>query len=221
MAMLIRDRMVGLVLALVLGLTGLAAYADSASETLQLGKNYELVTPAQRPETGRKIEVLEVFWYGCPHCFALEPELSKWTKQLPRDVQFRRMPGIFRDNWVPGAKAFYAFEALGLTDKLHADMFNAIHVDGINFDDDRTLFDWVEGKGVNRKQFADVYSSFTVQSKVLRARQMSKAYGLSGVPSIIVDGKYRTSPSMTGSYPALFQVVDQLIEKARRERGRK
>lgn len=221
MAMLIRNPLLRLFLALLLCLTGVGAYADATQGGVELGRDYELVTPAQRPETGKKIEVLEIFWYGCPHCFALEPELGKWVKQLPRDVEFRRMPGIFRDNWVPGAKAFYTFETLGLTNKLHGEMFNAIHLDGINFDDDRTLFDWAQQHGVNRKQFADAYSSFSVQSKVLRARQMTRAYGINGVPSIIVDGKYRTSPSMTGSYPALFNVIDQLIQKARQERGRK
>jgi thiol:disulfide interchange protein DsbA len=221
MAQLMRSRVLQLFLALLLCLPGLVTQAYSAQGPIELGRDYELVAPPQPPETGKKIEVLEIFWYGCPHCFALEPELNKWLKQLPKDVEFRRMPGIFRDNWVQGAKVFYTFEALGLTNRLHGDMFNAIHVDGINFDDDRTLFDWVQQHGVNRRQFADTYSSFAVQSKVLRARQLTKAYGINGVPSIIVDGKYRTAPSMAGSYPALFNTLDQLIKKARQDRSRK
>lgn len=197
----------------------LASYAAHAD--IHPGKEYELVSPPQMVETGKKIEVLELFSYTCPHCFDLEPDINKWAKQLPKDVEFRRLPAIFRDSWLPYAKVFYTFEAMGLTEKLHGDFFNAIHLQHINFDDDKSLFDWVEKQGINRKSFIDTFSSFSVQGKALRAKQLTKAYGISGVPSIIVDGKYRTYSSMTGGHAGLLLVIDQLIKQARQDRGGK
>ena len=201
-------------LAIALSLVGFTAKAD-----IHPGKEYELVSPPQAVETGKKIEVLEIFAYTCPHCFALEPDLNKWVKQLPKDVEFRRLPAIFRDSWIPFAKVFYTFEAMGLTGRLHDEFFNAIHVQHLNFDDDRAIFDWVEKQGVPRKKFADIYASFSIESKVLRAKQLTQAYGVSGVPSVIVDGKYRTSVSNTGSHAGLLSALDQLIKLARQERA--
>lgn len=196
----------------------LAWFSLAANAELQPGKDYKLVSPPQSVETGKKIEVLEVFYYGCSHCFDLEPVIVPWIKRLPRDVAFRRMPAAIRDSWVPLAKAFYAAEALNAVDKLHADMFNDIHVQDLNLGDEAVLFDWVAKHGVDRKRFSDAYASFAVQSKVQRAMQMTRAYGVTGVPSVVVDGKYLTSPAMVGSLEGLLPVLDQLIAKARRER---
>ncbi|MHB1591280.1 MAG: thiol:disulfide interchange protein DsbA/DsbL [Sulfuricella sp.] len=203
-------------LAIALSLVGFTAQAE-----IHPGKEYELLSPPQAVETGKKIEVLEIFAYPCPHCFDLEPDINKWAKQLPKDVEFRRLPAIFRDSWMPFAKMFYTFEAMGLTGRLHDKFFNAIHVSHIRFDDDNALFDWVEKQGIPRKSFSDMYSSFSIQSKALRARQLTQAYGVSGVPSVIVDGKYRTSVSNTGSQAGLLSTLDQLIKLARRERAGK
>jgi len=203
-------------LAAAFSLAGLLAHAD-----IQPGKEYELVSPPEAVETGKKIEVLEIFSYVCPHCYHLEPYLNKWEKQLPKDVEFRRLPGIFRDSWIPFAKMFYTFEAMGLTDKLHDKFFSAIHEQNARFDDNNALFDWVEKQGVNRKSFANTFSSFAIQSKAMRAQQQTKAYGITGVPAIIVDGKYRAYVPTTGGQAALLATVDQLIKQARRERAGK
>ncbi|GAO34917.1 DSBA oxidoreductase [Sulfuricella sp. T08] len=203
-------------LAVALALVGLNATAD-----LRPGKEYELVSPPQAVETGKKIEVLEIFSYACSHCFDLDPDISKWSKQLPKDVEFRRLPAIFRADWTPLAKVFYTFEAMGLTEKLHGEFFNAIHVSHIRFNDDNAIFDWVEKQGIPRKSFIDNYSSFSTQSKALRAKQLTQAYGISGVPTVIVDGKYRTSVSNTGSHAGLMSALDQLIKQARQERAGK
>lgn len=205
-----------LLAAAAFSMAGFAAHAD-----IHPGKEYELLSPPQAVETGKKIEVLEIFSYACPHCFDLEPEINQWAKQLPKDVQFRRLPAIFRESWTPFAKVFYTFEAMGLTEKLHGDFFNAIHVHHLRFDDDNAVFDWAEKQGVNRKSFADTYTSFAIQSKALRAKQLTKAYGVSGVPAVIVDGKYRTYTSMAGGHAALLAVVDRLIKQARQERAGK
>jgi len=203
-------------LAIALSLIGFSAMAD-----LHPGKEYELLSPPQAVETGKKIEVLEIFAYTCPHCFDLEADINKWAKQLPKDVEFRRLPAIFRDSWTPFAKVFYTFEAMGLTERLHGEFFNAIHVRHVRFDDDNAIFDWVEKQGIPRKSFIDIYSSFSIQSKALRAKQLTKAYGISGVPAVIVDGKYRTSVSNTGSHAGLLSALDQLIKQARQERAGK
>jgi thiol:disulfide interchange protein DsbA len=205
-----------LFIAAAFSIAGFAAHAD-----IHPGKEYELLSPPQAVETGKKIEVLEIFSYACPHCFDLEPDINKWAKLLPKDVEFRRLPAIFRESWMPFAKMFYTFEAMGLTEKLHGDFFNAIHAQHVRFDNDNALFDWAEKHGVNRKNFADTYSSFAIQSKALRAKQLTKAYGIGGVPAVIVDGKYRTSVSTTGSHAGLMSALDQLIKQARQERAGK
>jgi thiol:disulfide interchange protein DsbA len=131
------------------------------------------------------------------------------------------LPAIFRDSWAPFAKVFYTFEAMGLTEKLHGEFFNAIHVQHVRFDSDNAIFAWVEKQGVPRKGFIDIYTSFSIQSKALRAKQLTRAYAISGVPAVIVDGKYRTSVSNTGSHAGLLSALDQLIKQARQERGGK
>ena len=133
-------------LAVALSLAGFAAKAD-----IHPGKEYELLSPPQAVETGKKIEVLEIFSYTCPHCFDLEADINRWAKQLPKDVEFRRLPAIFRDSWTPFAKVFYTFEAMGLTERLHGEFFNAIHAQHIRFDSDNAIFDWVEKQGISRK----------------------------------------------------------------------
>ncbi|MBU1690935.1 MAG: thiol:disulfide interchange protein DsbA/DsbL [Gammaproteobacteria bacterium] len=201
-------------LAIALSLVGFTATAD-----LRPGKEYELLSPPQAVETGKKIEVLEIFSYACSHCFDLEADINKWAKQLPNDVEFRRLPAIFRADWAPLAKVFYTFEAMGLTERLNGEFFNAIHVRHTRFADDNAIFDWVEKQGIPRKSFIDNYSSFSTQSKALRAKQLTQAYGISGVPAVIVDGKYRTSVSNTGSHAGLMSALDQLIKRARQERA--
>lgn len=207
------------VAAFFLGLALLPPFA--AAEQPQLGKQYTLVEPPQPTSTGNKIEVLELFWYGCPHCFELEPIIVPWAKKLPSDVAFRRMPAIFRDSWVPGAKAFYAMQALGVLDRLNDKLFDAIHLHGLDITDENALFDWMAKQGVDRKEFVAAYNSFGVQSKVAQARQMTREYGISGVPSVIVDGRYRTSSAMTGGHRGLPPVLDYLIDLARKNHAGK
>lgn len=176
---------------------------------------YQSVVPQQATKTGDKIEVLEIFWYGCPHCFDFEPYIKEWKKTLGDDVVFRRMPGVFRNNWVPGAKAFYTAEALGVLEKTHDAMFHAMHVEKRKMLDEEAIADLFEENGVSRDDFKKAWNSFTVDSKVREAMQMSRQYGITGVPSVIINGKYRTSGGTAGSYPQLLKVVDHLVEKER------
>lgn len=202
------------------GLVLLAA-GSSALAALTAGKEYIVLSNPLPVDNADKIEVREFFWYGCPHCNDLEPLLEKWVKTLPADAEFRRQPTIFRDNWAPGAKTFYALEALNQLPKLHAEVFRAMHGERINLSDENTLFDWAAKKGIDRKQFVDAYNSFNVQSKTKRAEQITRQSKLAGVPAIVVDGKYATSASYTGSHEAMLTAVDELIQKARADRKKK
>lgn len=195
---------------------GLFAQAAIAAEW---GKDYTPVSPPQPVETGKNIEVLEIFYYGCPHCFHLEPVITPWVKRLPKDVTFRRMPGIFQDGWIPLAKAYYALEATKELDRLHGALFKAFHEQKADLKTDAAIIDWAAKQGVDRNKFSNAFNSFAVQNKTLRAQQLTKAYGISGVPSLIVDGKFLTSASMTGSHEAMLPVLDQLIVQARQERA--
>lgn len=184
--------------------------------------NYEMVVPAQPTQSGNKIEVLEIFWYGCPHCYDFEPTLDEWLESKPDDVVFRRMPGIFRKNWVPHAKAFYAAEKLGIFDKVHMPLFDAIHKKGKTLTNDETVLKFVSSlDGVDAKAFKKAYNSFSVESKVKQATRMSRNYGIRGVPSLVINGKYYSSGSIAGSYDDLLKVVDILIEKERKRLARK
>jgi len=209
-----RRRFVGLGIggAALFGLTGPLMAA------LTPGKEYVVLAQPLAVETGNKVEVVEFFWYGCPHCFDLEPIISKWIKTLPKDVEFRRIPAIFRQDWVPGARIFYTLESLDLLQRLHGQVFDAMHINHINLNDESVLFDWVASKGVDRKKFADAYNSFNVQTKAKRAEQITRQSKIQGVPALIIDGKYMTSASMTGSFETMLAAADELIQKARAER---
>lgn len=186
-----------------------------ANAELQAGKEYVQLRQPIPVETGPKIEVLEIFFYGCPHCFDLEPTINAWAKKLPKDVTYRRMPAIFRDNWEPLARAYYAIQSLKLENKLHAALFDALHVQGKALNNENAILDWVAQQGVDRKKFAAAYRSFNVNSKVERAKQLTTDYGISGVPSVVVDGRFVTSSSMAGGHEQLLTVLDELIKKAR------
>jgi len=207
----------------------LLAFVASSSAAAQLvaGKDYRAISPAQPTESGKKVEVLEFFWYGCPHCNALQPSLRAWLKQKPADVEFRRVPAVLSDSWVPLTRAYYALEATGAVEKLHHEVFSAIHEKSVKLQEPKVLFDWVAQHGVDRQKFADAYGSFGVQSRTQRAVDMSRNYDISGTPTITVDGKYLVAPSMTlkpnrdVDYEKFFQVLDQVIAMARKERGGK
>lgn len=176
---------------------------------------YEVIATPQKTANSEKIEVVEVFWYGCPHCYALEPELEKWLQDLPEDVEFRRMPGILGKNWIPHAKAFYVAEKLGILEQIHRPLFNAIHNKKRDLMSPGSLRDFFAEYGVEKDTFEKLYNSEAVDKDMKAAFVAGKGYGITGVPALIVNGKYRTSPSLAGSYDSVMRVVDQLIEEER------
>ena len=190
------------------------------------GKDYQLINPAQPTTSGAKVEVIEFFYYGCPGCNGLQPSLRAWLKKKPADVEFRRAPVVFQDAWLPLTTAYYAFDAMGLVDKLHYEIFSAIHeqrsleIKGL-LRDQKPLFDWVAKQGVDRQKFVDVYNSFGVRSRTNRSIELPGHYHVTSTPTLVVDGKFLTTPAMAGSYERYFDVLDQVIALARKERAAK
>ena len=186
------------------------------------GVEYQRLQNAQPTDTGKKVEVLEFFWYNCPHCFAFEPALADWVKKRGDSIVFRRVPVGFRESFVPQQKLYYTLEAMNRFD-LHRAVFDAVHVSRQKLDKEEQILDFIEKHGVERKKFLDVYNSFSVQTKVSRVRQLQEIYRIEGVPTVVVDGQYITSPSIVGASArghseealnkATLQVMDALIAK--------
>ena len=173
----------GLLVAVALFVSG-TALADA-----QLGKDYSLLNPPQ-PTSTRKIEVLEFFFYGCSHCFHLHPLLSAWEKTMPKDVELTFVPTVFRDSWEPMASTFYTLESMGKQQQLHDALYRAWNEENTVLVDEDKIADFVAKHGVDRAKFTAAYNSFAVQSKVTRAKQMIRIYGINGTPTLVVDGKY-------------------------------
>nr|MCH9673569.1 thiol:disulfide interchange protein DsbA/DsbL [Gammaproteobacteria bacterium] len=161
------------------------------------------------------LEVVEVFWYGCPHCNSFQPYLHPWVAKLPEDVAFVRMPAIFRANWEAHARAYYTSNALGALDKTHSALFEAIHKKGQKLSSKKTLKKFFAEQGIAEDEFDKFYDSFGVDSDIRRSKAMVTRYGVQGVPAVIVNGKYRVSGSIAGSYPNMVRVVDALVELER------
>ena len=206
-----RSRLLALASAALLAIATGFAHAEPVED-----RDYERVNPPQPVERKDRIEVVELFWYGCPHCYALEPVLAKWLTALPRDVVFRRVHGDF-GRWAQSARLFYALEAIGEEARLRKDLFDAIHIDRLYHTKEEDITEWLEKKGVDKQKFLAAYNSAAVQAQVQRAQQLTKDYGIDGVPSIVVAGKYRTSSSLAGGHEALPAVIDALIARARSE----
>jgi thiol:disulfide interchange protein DsbA len=185
---------------------------------VQEGKDFRPVTPPQPAEAGNKIEVIEFFQYSCPHCMSYDPVLQGWRKTLPADVEYRRIPISWDDKSVPHVRIYYTLEALGKTNELHSKVFEAIQTKRMSLLKPEEIADFVATQGIDRKQWLDAYNSFSVGARTNRAGQVWRAYKIDGTPSMAVDGKYITSPSMVGSREGSLLVLDSLIQRARAER---
>lgn len=215
-------RKLGSIAAVALLAGALAQFPAIAADAPVAGKDYVAVNPAQPTDSKGKVEVLEFFSYGCPHCHEFEPLLEKWTKAQSKDVEFKRVPITFgRDVWVPLAKMYYALEALGELDRMHPIVFDAIHNQRTPLNVENAQFEWMAAKGIDGKKYQEVYKSFAVQSKVARAQQIAAAYKITGVPTMAVGGRATTSGSLTGSHEAMMRVVDQLVVTARADLAKK
>jgi len=200
-----------LVLALALAPFGALAQAPPPA-----GLDYTELKPAQPVEVQGKIEVLEFFWYGCPHCYTLEPLLEKWIPTLPADAHFRRLPAVLSPGWANEAAVFYAFEALGVLGRLHRPFFDAIHRDRLKTRDPVSFNDWLQKNGVNVKKFDEAMKSFGVQSKLRRATQVSAAYRIDGTPALAVNGRYTVSAEQGRTQQGMLAIAEHLIGVARK-----
>lgn len=195
-----------------------AAALPAPAQGLVEGKNYVRLKNPVPVETGNKIEVIEFFSYGCPHCADLEPVLEGWLKTLPADVQFRRVPVLFQPAWERLAKVYYTLDALGVEPKLSQDVFNAIHKQGINLSNESTFFDWAAKQGLDRKKVDEMYNSFGINGKFNRAKAQARTYEIQSVPTVVVDGKFITASDKIGGHGQLPSAINALVDKARAER---
>lgn len=174
--------------------------------------NYETLGTPQPTQDPNKIEVIEFFWYGCPHCYSLEPALTQWLKNKPENVQFIRQPAIFSKVWGDHAKAYFTAEALGVVDKVHADFFNSIQNKKMQLQTEDQLAKFFTEHGVEETEFRDTYNSFLIDTKMRQAKGLPKRYGLTGVPAIIVNGKYKVTAKLAGSQEKMIDVINSLIK---------
>ncbi len=199
-----------------------ALYAAAAPNAPVEGAEYVRLSQAQPTEAGKKVEVLEFFWYNCPHCYQFEPHLAEWIKKQGDRIVMKRVPVGFRESFVPQQKLYYTLEAMGRLD-LHRVIFDAIHQQRMKLNREDEIMAFVAKLDVDQKKFAETFNSFTVQSKVARVRQLQDIYRIDGVPTIAIDGQYITSPAIVGKTmrgsseeamnSATLQVMDALVAK--------
>lgn len=189
--------------------------AQAADVPLEAGKTYyELSNPVSVAVPG-KIEVVELFWYGCPHCYAFEPVVNPWAEKLPSDVNFVRLPAMFGGPWDAHGQMFLTLEAMGVEHKVHAAVFNAIQKEGKRLTDKDEMADFLATQGVEKAKFLQTFDSFAIKGKIAKAKDLAKKYEISGVPTMIVDGKYRFDLGTAGGPEQALNVADQLIAKER------
>ncbi|MBE8190341.1 MAG: thiol:disulfide interchange protein DsbA/DsbL [Candidatus Thioglobus sp.] len=175
--------------------------------------DYIVLEKPVQTATGDRIEVRELFWYYCPHCYNLEPILNAWVQKLPENAEFIRQPAMFSERWVNGAIFYFVLEELNLLEKLHEPLFNAIHIKNKRFNSQDSFVDWVSGFGVDEAKINAAFDSFAVRIKTNKAKLNTAKYKVKGVPVLIVNGKYWTDANHAGSYSNMLKVVEFLIEK--------
>ena len=181
------------------------------------GFDYRVLPLTQPIDAKGKVEVIEFFWYGCPHCYEFEPELKGWIKRQNKDVVFKKVPIAFREELMPHSQLFYALEALGKGDTLNDKVMFAMHRENKRLLNENEIADWVAAQGVDRNAFLAAYRSFAVLSKARAANQLGNAYRIDGVPTVAVQGKYITSPSIAGSRAKAVNIMDLLVNKVRKD----
>ncbi|MSQ80389.1 MAG: thiol:disulfide interchange protein DsbA/DsbL [Candidatus Methylopumilus sp.] len=186
----------------------------------QMGTNFEKTVQVIPTDNKNKIEVMELFWYGCIHCYQIDPILNEWVKKLPKDVYFKRVPAIPRPEWAHMAKAFYAMDTLGVSEKLHTAIYDAVHKEKtLNPADEKAILEWVTLKsGLDRKKVDDAFNSFSINATLNKAAQIFRTTGATGVPSLVIDGKYITSSTMAGGNNEALKLADDIIANIRKDK---
>ena len=183
---------------------------EDGSDYISLDKRLPVEAPAG------KIEVIEFFWYDCPHCNAFEPKLQDWLKKLPKDIFFKRVPVAFRDDFVPQQRLYYTLEAMGKLDELHTKVFYAHHVEHKTVNTEATIAAWIATQGVDKAKFLELYNSFSVSTKARKATQLMQSFKVEGVPALGIAGRYYTDGSLAQSMERALQVTDYLLAELRK-----
>ena len=191
----------------VLAMSGLT----TAAEPYVAGKDYTVLTTPGKVDKPGMVEVREFFWYGCPHCYTLEPFVANWLKTKPADVNFVRTPAAMNPVWEQNARGYYAVDLMGLTEKVHKPLFDAIHQKGQRLFDQKSLANFYQGYGVDSTKFNGMYNSFAVSGKIAQSKQLAQNYKLDGVPALVVNGKY----VVKGESQKVIQIVNYLVNKER------
>ena len=188
----------------------------------QMGKDFDRTAQAFANENPNKIEVVELFWYGCGHCHHMETPLNAWIKKLPADVTFKRVPGLPNQSWAPMAKTFYALETLGLLEKLHTPLFDAIHKQkSLNPTDEKGAIEWVtKQSGLDKAKVEEAYNSFSTNANLKRAANLFRASGATGVPSLVINGQFITSSTMAGNNDLALKTADYIITNIRADKAK-
>ncbi len=186
-----------------------------------MGTDFEAVAQKIPTDNPAKIEVMEIFWYGCPHCYHMDEPLNAWVKKLPADVTFKRLPGLPNPSWAPMAKAFYAMESLGILEKLHTPLFDAIHKQKVlDPTNEQAAIAWVTAQsGMDKLKVEQAFKSFSMNANLSHAAQVFRASGATGVPTLMVDGKYLTSSTMAGGNEQALKVADYIIDNVRKDKA--
>ncbi len=196
----------------------LAASAAAVAQPVA-GREYLPLDPPQPVSAREPVEVIEFFSYGCPVCYAAEPYLTRWLMKRGAEVEFRRIPSTLPPAWAPFARIYFALEATGLLERLHWPVFDNHHFDGRRLSNEKNLLDWLSANGVDAARFSEVMKSDAVDAKMSKARAMLDTYGIQGVPTFVVDGRYVTSARLAGGVEEAVEVVDHLVDRVRAERG--
>ena len=207
---------------LMLSLSAASISSLAMAEAPKIGTEFEAVAQPIATDNAAKIEVMEIFWYGCIHCYQMDAPLIAWVKKLPSDVYFKRVPGLPNPSWAPMAKAFYAMETLGVAEKLHTPLFDAINKSKtLNPTDEKAAIAWVtQQSGMDKLKVEQAFKSFTINTNLNRAAQIFRASGATGVPSLVIDGKYITSSTMSGGNEQALKVADYIIGNVRADKAK-
>ena len=203
-------------LAAATGISALPTLAQAQARAFQSGSDYlTLDKPAATEAPAGKVEVVEFFWYNCPHCNSFEPMFDAWAKKQPKDVSVRRSPIAFRPDFEPQQRLYYVLEGLGKIDELHKKVFYAIHVEKQQLNTADQITAWADKQGIPKAKFLEMYNSFSVSTKVRKATQLQDAYALDGVPALGINGRYFTSGTQAKTLERSLQVADSLIAQSR------
>ena len=207
---------------LMLSLSTIVMSTPAFAEAPKIGTAFEAVAQPIATDNAAKIEVAEIFWYGCSHCYSMDAPLNAWVKKLPSDVYFKRVPGLPNPSWAPMAKTFYAMETLGISEKLHTKLFEAIHkTKALDPTNEKAAIEWVTlQSGLDKLKVEQAFKSFTINTSLNRAALVFRNSGATGVPSLIIDGKYITSSTMAGGNEQALKTADYIIGNVRADKAK-